>query len=232
MQYRTLVLRRSPVESRPPSHYSLVWSGDSYQVWQRPEGAPSPLEHLSLGSVVAPSGKPPCASVRGLAALPGAARIAYVARANPKVLRLDQDGLPDGWESAGGGSVLPGAPGSVTIPVTVPRSGAYAVWVGGSFRGRMSAAVDGRAVGAADAQLNNTGQYTELGTRTLRPGRHRITLDYSERGWSPGAGGRPFTAGPLVLAPAHTPDAVRYTSPAKVTTLCGRELDWVEALPG
>jgi hypothetical protein len=232
MQYRTLVLRRSPVESRPPSPYSPVWSGTRYQVWQRPPGAPTPLEHLSLGSVVAPAEKPSCAAVRELAQLPGTARIAYVARANPEVLRLDSAGLPDGWSSAGGGSVLPGAPGSVTIPVTVPRSGAYAVWVGGSFRGRMSASVDGRAAGEAEAQLNNTGQYTRFGALTLRPGRHRITLDYEDRGWSPGAGGRPFTAGPLVLAPAHTPDAVRYTTPAKATTLCGRELDWVEALPG
>ncbi|HKY12814.1 MAG TPA: hypothetical protein VJL85_05710 [Gaiellaceae bacterium] len=34
-EYRTLVLRRSPVASRPPSAYRLTWSGRYYEVWQR-----------------------------------------------------------------------------------------------------------------------------------------------------------------------------------------------------
>ena len=34
-EYRTLVLRRSPVASRPPSSYRLTWSGRYYEVWQR-----------------------------------------------------------------------------------------------------------------------------------------------------------------------------------------------------
>jgi hypothetical protein len=37
--YRTLVLRRSPVGSRPPAPYRLVWHGRFYEVWQRTEGA-------------------------------------------------------------------------------------------------------------------------------------------------------------------------------------------------
>jgi hypothetical protein len=37
--YRTLVLRRSPVESRPPAAFRLVWSGRFYDVWQKGEGA-------------------------------------------------------------------------------------------------------------------------------------------------------------------------------------------------
>ena len=36
--YRTLVLRRSPAQSRPPSPYRLIWRGDYYEVWQRPAG--------------------------------------------------------------------------------------------------------------------------------------------------------------------------------------------------
>jgi hypothetical protein len=37
--YRTLVLRRSPVGSRPPAAYRLVWDGRFYEVWQRGDGA-------------------------------------------------------------------------------------------------------------------------------------------------------------------------------------------------
>jgi len=33
--YRTLVLRRSPAESRPPAVFRLAWSGRYYEVWQR-----------------------------------------------------------------------------------------------------------------------------------------------------------------------------------------------------
>ena len=34
--YRSIVTRRSPAESRPPSIYQLVWQGRYYQLWQRP----------------------------------------------------------------------------------------------------------------------------------------------------------------------------------------------------
>ena len=57
--YRTLVLRRSPVQSRPPAQYRLADSGKWYTVWQRPPGQPGPvIEHLPLGSVVDPGGVP------------------------------------------------------------------------------------------------------------------------------------------------------------------------------
>src|SRR5919108_400842 len=35
LPYRTLVLRRSPVGSRPPAAFQLEWSGRFYEVWQR-----------------------------------------------------------------------------------------------------------------------------------------------------------------------------------------------------
>ena len=49
--YRTLVLRRGPAASRPPSAYRLVWSGRYYEVWQRRDSrgddrrAPSARQH-------------------------------------------------------------------------------------------------------------------------------------------------------------------------------------------
>ena len=49
--YRTLVLRRGPAASRPPSVYRLVWSGRYYEVWQRPQPpVKTILQHLPLGS--------------------------------------------------------------------------------------------------------------------------------------------------------------------------------------
>jgi hypothetical protein len=37
LTYRTLVLRRTPIGSRPPSAYRLVWQRRFYEVWQRPD---------------------------------------------------------------------------------------------------------------------------------------------------------------------------------------------------
>jgi hypothetical protein len=40
LTYRTLVLRRTPVGSRPPAPYRRVWSRRFYEVWQRPAALP------------------------------------------------------------------------------------------------------------------------------------------------------------------------------------------------
>jgi hypothetical protein len=40
LAYRTLVLRRTPVGTRPPQPYRLVWQRRFYEVWQRPEAIP------------------------------------------------------------------------------------------------------------------------------------------------------------------------------------------------
>jgi hypothetical protein len=113
--------------------------------------------------------------------------------------------------------------------VTVPAAARYAVWVGGSFRGELSAAVDGRLTRSRRHVLNNTGQYSRFGSLPLSPGRHRVTLRYGGPDAHPGSGGLPFALGPVVLEPEG---AVRMISvpAARGASLCGRRLDWVEAL--
>jgi len=69
--YRTLVLRRGPAASRPPSSYRLVWRGRYYEVWQRPQGPPTILQHLPLGSQNQAAGVPRCADVLRLGSLGG-----------------------------------------------------------------------------------------------------------------------------------------------------------------
>ena len=69
--YKTLVLARSPSESRPPSVYRLVWSGRYYDVWQRPDAQPGILAHTPLGDAVQPGAVPPCEEVMRLATLAG-----------------------------------------------------------------------------------------------------------------------------------------------------------------
>ena len=64
LEYRTLVLRRSPVRSRPPSSYRLAYSGDYYEVWQRPlEPSGAIPEHQPYGEGLQPAAVPNCGEI-------------------------------------------------------------------------------------------------------------------------------------------------------------------------
>ena len=207
--YRTLVLRRSPVASRPPSAYRLVERRHWYEVWQLRPGAPRILEHLSLGTETDPGAIPRCGEVLRLARLAGVRRLVGVPREHVAVFPLSGSSLETRFHAT---------------------PGHYEVWVGGSFLGRVSATVDGRRVGSAWHQLEWTGQYVELGSLRLGLGDHTVALRYAGGGWRPGTHGvAPFPLGPLVVAPVEARRLVS-VAPANARSLCGQRLDWVEAV--
>jgi hypothetical protein len=86
----------------------------------------------------------------------------------------------------------------------VRRAGIYSLWVGGSFRKRLSAFVDRRFAGSLRGQLNNAGQYTELGRIALAAGGHDVELTYGSSPLTPGAGGVEYGLGPLVVSAASS----------------------------
>ncbi len=222
--YRTLVLRRSPTVSRPPAPYRLVQRGTWYDVWQR-EGVPTVTDHLSLGSPVEPSAVPYCEEVRAL----GARGPLVAPRRAPNVVAsLDAGPLPEGWLSVGGGAVLPSRGGTLTVPLELDRGGRYRLWVGGSTRGTLSASVDGVRVGSVTSQLQHAGQWLDLGAVDLAAGPHDVALEVSLPTTSSGAGGGGFPLGPLALEPLD--GARRLIETTEANLLCGRRLDWVEAL--
>jgi hypothetical protein len=230
--YRTLVLRRSPTASRPSSVYRLVERRRWYEVWQRPDaGAPRVLEHLALGDDLDPAAVPPCREIVRLAALPGVDRLAAVVRSRPVVLALPSLSHPDGWTTGfEPGSLDPRGSGVVEADVRLTRAGTYEVWVGGSFAGRVEAAVDGRLVGAARHELQWSGQYVRLGAARLGRGPHTVGLRYEAGGWRPGSSGlAPFPLGPLAVA-RDDPRRVLSVAPEDARSLCGRRLDWLEAV--
>jgi hypothetical protein len=50
-------------------------------------------------------------------------------------------------------------------------------------------------------------------------------------GWRPGSGGDSFSFGPLTLSPLDTRrNEVDSVPPSQAQSLCGRRLDWVEAV--
>ena len=139
---------------------------------------------------------------------------------------------PPGWpENDQNTSLLtPTSSGTVTARLRLPADGRYEAWLGGSFRGRVEVAADGRTMGSRRHQLNSFGQYTTLGEARLSAGAHTLTLRYVKSEPRPGGAGAPFPIGPLVIT--RSPDRLRleYVAPERATTLCTRTLDWVEAV--
>jgi hypothetical protein len=207
--YRTIVLRRSPVASRPPSIYELAWRGRYYDVWQRPDPPGSlVVEHLSLGSGIQPAARPGCREVQRLASLAGEGRLAAAERAPTIVASRAQD------------------------EVQVSRAGRYAFWLGGSFRRRLQLSVDGKVIAEARHRLNNTAQFEPLGEARLAAGRHRVALTFGGADLRPGSAGAAFGFGPLVLIRPEATDPVTYVTAEDASLLCRRDLDWIEALRG
>ena len=233
LTYRTLVLRRSPVQSRPPAQYRLVDSGKWYTVWQRPPGRPAPvLEHLPLGNVIDPGGVPACSEVRRLAGLLGpAGMLAAAPRAPVGVVNLGTFLAPADWRIPGDPNYLyPGSDGIARGAITTPTGGRHLAWVGGTLHGTMTLAVDARIVGAAEYHLNNFGQYIPLGAIDVGPGEHVAALGYEYNPIAPGGGEGGDAVGPLVLARDDIDAAVRYVPAARAEDLCGERWDWIEAI--
>jgi hypothetical protein len=229
---RTLVVRRSPLASRPPLPYRLVWSGRYYEVWQRPAtgAGETVLEHLPVVSTRGAG----CEQVRRAARVAGrSGRVAAAPR--PAAIRLDlaRGGRPSTWRpsAARPGALLPAGAGEARGTVSVPAAGRYSVWVGGSFHSRVELLVDGRPVGSARHELAHDHPYVWLGEVALTPGRHLVILRYTGPDLHPGSAGEPRPLGPVVLAPVAPRGEPVVVPAARARELCGLSLDWVEALP-
>jgi hypothetical protein len=213
LTYRTLVLRKGPLSSRPPSVYRLVSDGRYYETWQRPAQAPTTIvEHLGLDTSSQPSAVARCSEVMRLAQLPGVTGLATATR-------------PD--------TIWLGAPplsGERDIEVSIPENGDYAAWLGGDWYGNASISVDGNKTGSKREELNWPGVYSQLGTARLTPGRHVVTIRYSPGGWRAGSGAQPYSFGPAALSSVDNREPVETIPVSQARSLCGRRLDWVEAV--
>jgi hypothetical protein len=222
--YRTLVLRRSPLASRPPTAYRLVWRGLFYDVWQRPPSSEAPIARVSLGNAMDPSARPPCSSGspftdRGPLRAAAATSLAIVVGLG----RVDH---PSTWPVVPGGLVLyPSGSGKVRALIRLSKRGHYSIWLGGSFRNRLETVIDGRPVGTRTDQLNNVGQYTLLGAVTLAAGVHVVELRYTTIVLAPGSGGPEYGLGPLVVSHTEHGEPVLRMTPAANTGRRRRTID-------
>jgi hypothetical protein len=227
--YRLLVLRRSPVASRPPSNYRLAWRGRWYDVWRRAGAAP--VAHLPFGDRLHAAAVPRCATLRRFAARHrGLALVA--ARAPEAVIAgLPAGRLPDGWSTRRRfpGAALASRSGRVTTTFELPHGGHWRVWTGGAVLGRLRIAIDGRTMASLRHRLNQPGDYEPVATAVLAGGRHRLTFDFGER-LLDGINDH-FLMGPVALSEARPTAAPTRISRSGIRSLCGMRLDWLEAVP-
>lgn len=209
--YNALVLRRSPVRSRPPALYERTWRGRYYELWQRPQ-APVRVERLPLGSGRDPGATPACSDVMGLARSAAPSQELLAARAlNPLPARLSASG---------------------EATADVPRQGSYSAWVLGSIRGEATLYADGEEVGRARHELNHEGGFVELGNLQLPVGQARLRLEPGGGDVHPGSGGHQPPLDLLVLAPNEPERAgIVRVPPHSAKDLCGRRWDWIELGP-
>jgi hypothetical protein len=217
--YRNLVLHRGPSASRPPAPYKLVWKGDYWELWQRPVRYPQVIDHLPLGTSQQPGSVPDCATVQAEALrVPAGGSLAAPIRQKATFVQL-RLALPG---SADGGALI-------------REAGDYTVWIGGSFPSRVRVYIDGKLVGSRRSGLEWE-QYQPLGTVHLSGGTvHDVRLVYDGRSFlHPGSGDSGRTPiGPVALARQTADVPVTYVPASRARELCGKNLDWVEALgPG
>ncbi len=228
--YRTIVMRRSPVASRPPTVYRRIWAGDDYEVWQRAPGAGRRvIEHRGLGGPIAPAAVPQCAEVRRLAARARARGAVLVAaeRENPAVAPAALSRHPASWDTGSLDSLVPTSAGELRMGLTVPRAGRYRLWLGGSFDRGFTATVDGRAAGSVSYEINPPGQYEPAGMVRLARGEHAVALHRSGLTLHPGTqSDQPLTD--VALEPLGAPARLLRVPPANAGKLCGRALDWID----
>lgn len=235
-----VVIRRSPVASRPPANFERTWEGRYYEIW-RPGRNPrfTVVEHLPLARDVFQPGAPaPCREVRRMAAsartLGG--RLAYVSR--PRLVRITPTGLPPspGWFEFGGypGAVVPNGPGRVTATLELPE-GRFQLWLEGEFGRGVSVRVGGRETGSVAYEMGNPGQYFPVGRVDLDGGPERVEILRGGGDLRPGNGGGADSSlrhiGPLVFSPPDNERrTVRTVAPRAAAKLCGRSLDWIEVV--
>jgi hypothetical protein len=223
-----IVTRRSPIASRPPSNYKLVYGNTYYEAWARQPG-PTVIAHLSLQSEWQGSAVPECSAVKALvAAAPrdGEFIQATVAPSTGFDI-LTAPSRPFSWGRDGAtDEVTPLGPGDVSEVVDVPASGTYRAWVQGSFPRAVRVLVDGRSVGSVDG-ADSVDQWTYAGPVDLSAGHHTLEISRGGGGIGPGNGSYLAQIGYVTLQ--HLGPEVLHTVPlSRWRSLCSVAADWIE----
>jgi hypothetical protein len=234
--FHTIVMRRSPLASRPPSNYRLVYLSSYYEVWQRVESPTTVSAHVPFKETPGASNAAACQSVATAARRAGpAAQIAYMP--SPKYVLLGDTTLTlsRAFPKAGGVIIATG-PGSASQRINT-AAGHYDFFLSGSFGRPVNVSVDGRHVGTAAYQESYPGEWLLIGSRSLSGGSHRFQITRGGVSLHPGNGNGldafTRTIGPLVIIPTGAAlPALRYGSVRTFARLCQMPMSvrWAEVV--
>ncbi|MDP2709991.1 MAG: hypothetical protein Q8O56_02110 [Solirubrobacteraceae bacterium] len=234
-RFEHIILRRSPVASRPPASYRRVWSGTHYELWRR-GSAPRLLGHAPLGrDLLRPSAEISARTARAAArrARQRGGRIAYVERAAMPTFFISRHPRPARWAGFGDfpDALVTDGPAGIDAPIRIPRSGRYHVWVEGSFSRRIRVQIDRRDIGHTPRGLNNPGAYVLIATVDLARGTRGVQVFQGGGDLRPGNGGYRSSLrhiGPIVFEPVGN-DArrVRVIDADDWRRLVGLRSDWL-----
>jgi hypothetical protein len=233
--FRTIVMRRNPLASRPPSNYRLVEISPYYEVWQRELAPAAVYAHLHFADNPANRLPKVCDEARAAARRAGAgARMAYTLP--PSYIQVDGSNMVlSGSFGAAGGTILATGPGRAVRAQPVPQAGIYKLFFSGSFGRPVDVSVDGRHVGTAAYQVSYPSEWIMIGSAYLSKGVHKIEI--TRGGFSLHAGNGDGidqfnrTIGPLALFPNRpaTP-TVHYAAAGALNRMCrsSQRLRWLE----
>ncbi len=233
--FHTIVQRRNPLTSRPPSNYALAYLSPYYAVWRRAQPARTVYAHYHFADQPANRERKLCGEARTAARKAGpGARIAWTRLAD--YVQVDGSNMiVSGSLTPAGGTIFAYGPGRAVRSQPIPVAGTYNFFFSGSFGRPVDVYVDGRHVGAAAYQASYPSQWILVATRHLSRGVHRIELRRGGISLHPGNGdgvdGWNRTIGPLAMFLSGTAiPTVHYEPLSALPRLCRstRRLRWLE----
>jgi hypothetical protein len=237
MEAEYMVLRRSPLTSRPPSAFELAWEGEHYAVWRRTDRDVA-AHHVLGPDVLNQAAEVSCEGIDELVAEAGVenGRLAFVEPPLGPVLELTDMEYSANWgpyENYPGALTFRG-PGAVEGTFEVDEAQRFQVWLQGSVSRAITVEVDGRPVGQIEDHLNNPGAFLPVGEVALERGEHDVRISMGGGSLAPGDAGYSLGlrhVGPLVFSPpGNAAREVQTIAMEDREELCGRRLDWVEVV--
>ncbi|HEX4034133.1 MAG TPA: hypothetical protein VHX66_06800 [Solirubrobacteraceae bacterium] len=227
--FPVIVTRRSPIASRPPANFRLVYSNGYYLGWQR-EKTPRVISHMALQSEWDGSAVADCPAVGALAA-GGRRGDELVAAVMPPVVGFNAwlaPNRPPAWSQNGDpfDSVTLTGPGKEFDFVDIARPGVYRAWVQMSAVRPLSVFVDNRPLGSVSG-IDSVDQWAPAGTIRLRRGHHLLLIKRGGGTIDPGDASYQAEFGYVMLAKAG-PEVLRTVALSHWRSLCGKAADWIE----
>ena len=235
--FKLMVLRKGPTMSRPPSGWTRVYEGTSYDVWHRDAGRSPVLRHQGTGTRLDAAAQPPCEAIEDLAGVARKAggRLAYVPRTPVPVFQPGAaTRFPGQWsvDTGDADAVRVDGQGNVDGQIVVPRAGTYRLWLEASLTRSLRVQIGNGRPLELHPTMNPRRSVASMATVRLPAGTLPVRVDVPGGSPAPGDGGRNRILGPIYLTTSADPSAapIRTLDPARWRSLCGRTVDWVEAV--